>query len=124
MNLDIISETEPRGSVTMRVVGDMDFLTTPGFVLAVTELLATTPTLRAVRLDLTALSFCDSVGLSGLLQIQRKTSAVGVRLHLDNRPAHLDRMLDLTGTLEHLTRQSVEVTDVDDERYEGGGSNS
>jgi anti-anti-sigma factor len=122
MNLDITTETISPEGVTLRVVGDVDYLTTPRFVLAVTEVLAKTPTLCELRIDLADLSFCDSSGLSGLLQIQRKTSAAGIRLCLDNRPAHLDRMLDLTGTLEQLT--TVASQDSDDERYEGGGSNS
>ncbi|MGE6732696.1 STAS domain-containing protein, partial [Streptomyces sp. NPDC059900] len=44
-----------------------------------------------------------SMGLSILLMIHRRTTAAGVRLHLDDRPAKLNRLLTLTGTLDHFT---------------------
>ncbi|MFH9500530.1 hypothetical protein [Streptomyces globisporus] len=44
-----------------------------------------------------------AVRLSALLMIGRRTTVAGVRLHLDDRPAYLDRILELTGTLDYLT---------------------
>ncbi|MEV7406142.1 hypothetical protein AB0N93_37990 [Streptomyces sp. NPDC091267] len=35
--------------------------------------------------------------------IARRTTAAGVRLHLDDRTARLGRPLAVTGTLEHVT---------------------
>ncbi|MFG3442626.1 STAS domain-containing protein [Nonomuraea sp. NPDC047897] len=59
--------------------------------------------LRELRLDCAGLGLCDSSGLAALLVIRRRASEAGVRLRLDHRGAALDRLLDLTGTLEHLT---------------------
>ncbi|MFH9725498.1 STAS domain-containing protein [Streptomyces sp. NPDC017254] len=59
--------------------------------------------LSAVRLDCARMTLCDSMGLSALLALHRHAAAMGVLLHLDRRPPFLDRLLQLTGTYEHLT---------------------
>ena len=48
----------------------------------------------------------DPAGLSALLLVHRRTSAAGVDLRLDHRPPQLDRVLDVTGVLDHLTTPS------------------
>ncbi|MEV6782988.1 STAS domain-containing protein [Streptomyces sp. NPDC051098] len=60
-----------------------------------------------LRLDCRELELIDSMGLSALLAIHRITSAAGITLHLDNRPDRLQRMLEITGTDEHLTRPAA-----------------
>lgn len=55
-----------------------------------------------LRLDCAGLTWCDSSGLAAILNLRRTCAEAGVRLHLDNRAPHLDRVLQLTGTLEHL----------------------
>ncbi|MFE1289851.1 STAS domain-containing protein [Streptomyces sp. NPDC058751] len=56
-----------------------------------------------LHVDFAGLGSIDSMGLAALLMIRRRTDAAGVRLHLDQRPRGLDRLLEITGTLEHLT---------------------
>ncbi|MFF0203363.1 STAS domain-containing protein [Streptomyces sp. NPDC005017] len=63
-----------------------------------------------VRLDFHDLAYIDSSGLTTLLMIHRRTSALGATLHLDNRPAHLERLLRLTNVLGHLTAPPPPVT--------------
>ncbi|MFF2808321.1 STAS domain-containing protein [Streptomyces sp. NPDC058000] len=58
---------------------------------------------RALHVDCGGLVLCDSMGLSALLMVHRRTSTLGVRLHLEERPPALDRPLTVTGTPEHLT---------------------
>ncbi|RZT24786.1 anti-sigma-factor antagonist [Mycobacterium sp. BK558] len=89
-------------ALTLSVGGDLDYQSTGELISAVSEALAG-PAVTDLRLDFTELAFCDSAGLSGLLLIHRRTSIAGVHLHLDNRPAQLQRILDITGVLEHLT---------------------
>ncbi|MFJ4693113.1 STAS domain-containing protein [Streptomyces sp. NPDC088766] len=60
-------------------------------------------TLRDLHLDCADLTLIDSTGLAMLLMLRRRTYPAGITLHLDNRPAHLERMLQLTGTTEYLT---------------------
>jgi len=113
MNLTLTSDT-PNRSACVRLAGDLDYVTTGQVVEAVSRLLVEQPALRHLHLDCAMLTFCDSAGLSGLLQIHRRVSRAGVQLHLDVRPPHLERILQITGTLEHLTAPC----DVDTESHD------
>jgi len=102
MNLSLTVESTSRAAF-VRIAGDLDFVTTHELVDTVTRLLDEQPALQRVHIVCSGLGFCDSAGLSGLLQIHRKATAADVCLHLDDRPATLERLLRVTGTLEHLT---------------------
>ncbi|TFV54893.1 anti-sigma factor antagonist [Mycobacterium sp. PS03-16] len=102
MKLTVTTDKTAR-SAGVHIAGDLDFLSTGEFVDAVCTLVSDQPGLCHLRLDFAALTFCDSAGLSGLIDIHRHAAAAGVQLHLDRRPAHLDRVLDITGILDHLT---------------------
>ncbi|MGE2715973.1 STAS domain-containing protein [Mycolicibacterium litorale] len=122
MNLTFSVDTADR-SATVRIAGELDAQTTDEFVATATRLLETHSALRALRLDCAGLTFCDSVGLSGLLLIERRTSGAGVDLYLDNRPTYFERILDITGILEYLTTRTTVSTppapeDTADERDE------
>ncbi|ABK74572.1 STAS domain-containing protein [Mycolicibacterium smegmatis] len=104
MNLSLNTAAENGSrSATVTVAGELDFMTTNKLVDYVSELLSTNQTLDDLRLDCADLTFCDSAGLSGLLNIHRQTSPAGIQLHIDRRPPHLERLLDITGILEYLT---------------------
>ncbi|BBZ43647.1 STAS domain-containing protein [Mycobacterium parmense] len=93
-------------SACLRVAGELDYETTNEFIDTVAGLLTSQPALAHVHLDFSELAFCDSAGLSGLLLVHRRMCQAGVHLHLDHRPAHLDRILQITGTFEHLVATS------------------
>lgn len=101
--MNLTFSNHPDRSACVRIAGDLDYVTTDTVVEAVSRLFVEQPELRLVRLDCSELSFCDSAGLSGLLQLHRLASGAGIRLHLEARPPHLDRILAITGTIEHLT---------------------
>ncbi|KGI70424.1 STAS domain-containing protein [Mycolicibacterium rufum] len=101
MNLMLSTDIDGT-ALTLRVGGDLDYQSTGELIAAVSAALAG-PSVTDLHLDFTELTFCDSAGLSGLLLIHRKTSTAGVHLHLDHRPAQLQRILDITGVLDHLT---------------------
>ncbi|MGW4391973.1 STAS domain-containing protein [Streptomyces sp. NPDC004685] len=94
-------DTEDR--VRIELDGDLDHYTAGLLVNEATAQLSTRPGLSNLHLHCGGLGVIDSTGLSALLMIKRRTAAVGVRLHLEDRPANLDRLLHLTGTLDHLT---------------------
>ena len=106
MNLTLDVVATPR-SACLRLAGDLDYQTTGDFIGAVDRLLNRPPAPSDVHLDLSELTFCDSAGLSGLLLVHRRTCQAGVRLHLDHRPVSLDRILEITGTFEHLVTSST-----------------
>ncbi|MGW4195098.1 STAS domain-containing protein [Streptomyces sp. NPDC005004] len=92
------------GTLIVMIGGELDHDTSDDLLDEVSqELRAAPPTPRDVRLDFRELAHIDSSGLTALLMIHRRTNALGATLHLDNRPPHLDRMLQLTNVLDHLT---------------------
>jgi len=102
MNLTATVDDAAR-SARLHIAGDVDYATRTELVDAAARLLAEHPSVRDLHLDFAGLTFCDSAGLSALLLIHRQAATAGVRLHLDNRPVHLDRVLEVTGVLDHLT---------------------
>ncbi|MBQ1089287.1 STAS domain-containing protein [Streptomyces sp. B93] len=91
------------GDLCVRVIGDLDWDTADELTkVARGHLESGTPS-RALRLDFTDLATCDSTGLAALLMIHRCAVATGRRLYLDHMPDRLVRLLELTGTLAHLT---------------------
>ncbi|MGV9992778.1 STAS domain-containing protein [Streptomyces sp. NPDC003374] len=94
-------------AVVVRVRGDLDYETQGKLVETVEALMARRPAARhpvaELRLDFSDLTGVDSSGLSALLRIRRRTHAADVALHLDQRPAALERLLEMTGTLELFT---------------------
>lgn len=63
------------------------------------------PELTDLHLKCDRLTFCDSMGLSALLTIRRRTRENGARLHIDDRTPALNRILAVTGLLRHLVDQ-------------------
>lgn len=90
-------------SARIHVAGDLAYGHTAPLVDAVSELLSTDARVTDLHLDFAQLEFLDSTGLSALLVIHREVTRSGLKLHLDNRPRQLDRVLEITGLLEHLT---------------------
>ncbi|MFG2455043.1 STAS domain-containing protein [Streptomyces sp. NPDC048512] len=91
------------GAVHVGLEGFLDYDSADHFLAVTTESLAAYPGLRHLHLDCGALSGVDSMGLAMLLMLHRRTVAAGVTLSLDNRTPALNRLLDITGTHDHLT---------------------
>ncbi|MFE4451305.1 STAS domain-containing protein [Streptomyces sp. NPDC056796] len=85
------------GTVRLRLTGDLDYDTSEQLVERARAGLAAGPGPRDLMLDCSGLRLCDSSGVSALLLIHRATTAGGVALHLENAPAFLGRILDVTG---------------------------
>ncbi len=100
-------------SNSVRVTGDLDYETTDDFVDVASQLIAQQNTMSDLHLDFSELTFLDSAALSGLVLVHRRASQAGVALHLDHRPAFLDRVLQVTGLFEYfdLTRTDAETGD-------------
>lgn len=93
--------------LVVHVRGDLDHETCDELMTTVDQNLTVRNCAEAPVLDLhlafAGLRGIDSMGLSALLMIRRRTDAARVRLHLDQRPPHLERLLQITGTLDYLT---------------------
>ncbi|WP_328471531.1 STAS domain-containing protein [Streptomyces sp. NBC_00448] len=98
-----LTTVDTEDTVRIELHGDLDYDNADRLVAAVTAKLAEHPHLDDLHLHCAELGTVDTMGLSALLMIRRRTGEAGVRLHLDERGTGLDRLLDITGTLEHLT---------------------
>lgn len=103
------------GTLYMHIVGDLDHQSYGGLVHITRYHLQGHPELCHLRLNCARLTACDPMGLSALLQIRRLTGAASIRLHLDNRPMFLERVLNITGTHHYLT-DPVDATPLDARR--------
>ncbi|MGW3853136.1 STAS domain-containing protein [Streptomyces fagopyri] len=89
------------GTAHFTVSGDLDYDTCDQLLQRTDEFLTAHPEVRDLRLDCSKLQFCDSMGISILLMIHRRTSAQNTQLHLDSPPPFLERILSTTG-IQHL----------------------
>lgn len=106
-----LTTVDTEDTVRIELQGDLDHSTADSLLAAVTTALADRPRLDDLHLHCAGLGTVDSMGLSVLLMIRRRTGHAGVRLHLDDRPAALDRLLTVTGSLEHLTAPATGAAD-------------
>ena len=97
-----VTVTKTGRSACVRVDGDLDYETADEVIEAASQLLARQVGLVDLHLDFGGLTFLDSAALSGLLLLHRRTTQSGVALHLDHRPAFLDRVLQVTGLHGHF----------------------
>ncbi|MFD6225967.1 STAS domain-containing protein [Streptomyces sp. NPDC060232] len=114
-----LTYSSSREAVRVELSGDLDHRHADRLVEAVDRVLAEHPGLRDLRLDCTGLSAVDSSGLSALLMVRRRTDEAGAGLHLDGRTVQLDRLLEITCTLDHLTAPSAGARAL---RCTGGGT--
>ena len=84
-------------SVEIQASGDLDMATTFKLEPEVERLLAQDGVRRLV-LDLSDVTFIDSAGIGALLSIRERAERLRVEMALTNVPAHVARVLDLTGT--------------------------
>lgn len=102
----------------LMVAGELDFDTAP----RVREVLSRAPLAEAecLVIDLSALTFCDSSGISIFLVAHRAAAAVGVPTMLAGTPERVRGMLRLTG-LEDLFSSHADPGAAD---QQGDGSGS
>ena len=93
---------DPRRTVRLALTGDLDYDTCGNLLQQVRLALREHEGAEELRLDCGELDAVDSMGLSTLLQIHRAACQDGIGFRLDNIGPVLKRLLDLTGTYEHL----------------------
>jgi anti-sigma B factor antagonist len=96
-------------SVSVQVAGELDMHTAPSLRGAVSELVNSHPG-TSVALDVEALTFTDSSGLSALIAIHKLTNASGGQLMLRRPDPRLRRMLSITGLDKVLVVQAPPIS--------------
>ncbi|MFJ4717349.1 STAS domain-containing protein [Streptomyces sp. NPDC088785] len=102
-DLLLITSSRTGDVLTLYVSGHLDYDTSDDFTRKTAVELARHPDVRKVVVDCVGLTGVDSMGLSTLLGLRRRTDTAGAALVLARRPLRLNRMLEITGTLDHLT---------------------
>ncbi|MFF3015379.1 STAS domain-containing protein [Streptomyces sp. NPDC057939] len=113
--------TDMVDAVRIELHGDFDHRDADDLLDTVTAVLAEPGRPREVRVDFMGVTTVDSSGLSVLLMARRIADAAGVRLSLDNRSRELERMLRVTGTLDHFTRHNEDSRSVSSTEQEPDG---
>ncbi len=86
------------GAAWVHAAGELDLATAPQLAQTLREALCA----RLVMLDLRELTFMDSAGVHVILDAARVARQAGGRLILVRGPAHIDRLLALTGVCDEV----------------------
>jgi anti-anti-sigma factor len=84
------------GAVVCSIAGDLDLSVLAPVRVALETAIASRPPVLVV--DMANVEFCDSSGLSLLLQIRLDAQAAGVPMHLAALSAPVARVFEITGT--------------------------
>jgi anti-sigma B factor antagonist len=94
-----VERTSTSEGVGVTVVGDVDIETAPRMRDAISAALATGD---SVVVDLAAVTFMDSAGLSALIAVRLRARAEGLSLRLDRVPDRVANLFRITGMDELL----------------------
>ena len=92
--LAITTQAHPAGPTVVTVAGELEYGTTANLRQAIQ---AAPFTGAGVVLDLTALTYCDSTGLTALLTAHQRAQATGVPLALAGTNADLRHIFSIVG---------------------------
>src|SRR3954452_15793629 len=90
------------GAVRLSLAGELDLVTRDDVRDRVQETLdATSP--RHLIIDMAGVTFCDSSGLSALVQAMTSAADRDLTFQVVNVPQYIRQTLDITGVLDWLT---------------------
>ncbi|MEU0005342.1 STAS domain-containing protein [Streptomyces sp. NPDC006314] len=99
--LTITRQCDPGGPIVLRVDGELDHHTAPDFSEAVAEV-AFGPGLDVI-IDLSALEYCDSTGITVLIRAYYRAEAAGSTLGIAGLNPDLLRVFQVTGLHQLFT---------------------
>ncbi|MFJ8913049.1 STAS domain-containing protein [Amycolatopsis sp. NPDC102389] len=97
--LIVVETARSEEAITVEVAGDIDVSTSPRLRTELFDLLADGP--RTAVIDMTGVGFCDSSGLSVLVQLNRHCQEAGIDLSFAPSKV-VRRAIELTGLLPTL----------------------
>lgn len=86
-------------TVAVRPIGEIDIETAPVLQRALAQALAHASSAKAVVIDCSRLTFCDSSALNTLLAARRAAEEAGTVIRLSAPNSQLQRLLEITGAL-------------------------
>lgn len=101
MEVRTIADSGGASAATIMLHGELDLASTPDLERAVDTLLAAGT--RHIRVDLSHLRFCDSLGLNGLVRARNRCRELGGQLQVVNAAGEVAQVIDISGLLDTLT---------------------
>lgn len=98
--LEIVLEPDPQG-VRVRLVGEIDLGTAPELDRQLDELAVNG--YSRLLIDLDGVEFMDSTGVKSILHAMHSADAKGHRLTITRGSSQVQRLLEITGVLDHVT---------------------
>ena len=105
LNLRVMPAS-PDGDVVVQLEGELDLGTVPMLVDALDDLLEGDP--LTIELDMSQLTFIDSSGVGAYVTAFRRARAKGSRLTLGERSGPVQRVLELSGVEQALSREGAD----------------
>lgn len=99
MKVTTVAGARP-GAATLLLTGELDLASTSSFEQRVDELLAAGTDQLVV--DLSGLTFCDSVGLNGLVRAKNRCEQRGGSLRVSGTSGQVAHVLGISGLLSAL----------------------
>jgi len=98
--LELVRDDTQEGGITITVRGEIDMATAPDLRTALDDAIESGAS--RIVLDCRALEFLDSSGIGVLVAARKRLGEAG-ELVIDSPPAHVRKVLDITGVVGHLT---------------------
>jgi anti-sigma B factor antagonist len=95
-----IREERTGATTVLRLAGELDMTTAPCLRSRLDDLISAGRS--QILVDLRELTFCDSAGLTTLIQGDRHCTAAGGWLRLTGPSGHVARVLEMSGVLDVL----------------------
>ncbi|WP_030340840.1 MULTISPECIES: STAS domain-containing protein [unclassified Streptomyces] len=102
--LAISTHSSPDGLVVLRLTGELDHYTSPGFRRAVEDVLRDSG--AAVVADLSALDYCDSSGMTAIITAYRLAQAAGTSFSVAALSEAMTQLFRVAGLDQVLTLHS------------------
>lgn len=99
MNVTVVADDAP-GAATLVLSGELDLASTSGFEVTAAELLAKGR--DRLLVDLSGLTFCDSVGLNALVRARNRCQRRGGWLRVSGMHGQVAHVIRITGLLAAL----------------------
>jgi anti-anti-sigma factor len=96
-----VEQRVERGAMVLSISGELDLAASPTMEKRLEQVF--TDSISQLIIDLRALEFIDSTGLSVLVKANQRAEDTGCRFGLVNGGSQVRRLLSLTGIAERLT---------------------
>ena len=107
MTLRVDRQWQTKARCVIVLNGELDMQSAARFRAEVSAILKQHPAPAEIEIDMSGVTFVDSLGLGTLVVAQRICAEISVRLTVCNPTTQVARLLEVSGMGEHLTGSGV-----------------